>query len=516
MSFEVSGFAGGLSSGLVTGLKLGSALGNSRVQGDVARAMRVNPEQTTAYTAEQGQQLEAIAAAKDENGKPYYSVGHDGKDYTVALSPDRQSGGLESMGAKVEPNSGSGEGRNAQGNSPSASYFHDNVQNSDSIQPAGLASIAPKTQYSMGGKMQEAPFTPSQIQAERLRKAADVYVMAGKPERAIQIEALAEHRRKAAETEESRAMLSKIGEGGIEHLARETPRIVGHYLKQGDVAKAKLFQEFAQSTEGQEYANQYAQANHLVTVGNYEGAIPFLQKLHSRYPDGTRADYSHVGDGKYRVDLIDEQTGKLRGSRTMAAEELSKQALNLLSPIKIVEFQAIQNAKREEQEATQSRQMLLEDRRDQRQELREDRRDNRLAMRLNEAAKQGPKLSLAQEVRNYEIDSARKRIANMSAEELRRKTAPTTATGRENPQYDPLLARDAKLASRRKYGSDDTFDTKLGEQESAASPSASNQGNDVSVRFQSDPEMKGKRLGKQTPHGIEVFDGAGKLIGHYE
>ncbi len=125
------------------------------------------------------------------------------------------------------------------------------------------------------------------------------------------------------------------------------------------------------------------------------------------------------------------------------------------------------------------------------------------------APQQGERLTLAQMRANREIHAARQKIAGLSPEEIRRKTAKQTNTGRENPDFDPALERAVSLAGRRKIGSDDEFD-----QRQVQAPTAQPAG-DVSTRFTADPAMKNHRLGQQTDLGTEVFDAAGKLIGHY-
>jgi hypothetical protein len=101
-------------------------------------------------------------------------------------------------------------------------------------------------------------------------------------------------------------------------------------------------------------------------------------------------------------------------------------------------------------------------------------------------------------------------VAGLSDEDIRQRTTPTTATGRENPLFDPAIARAAKLAGRRKIGDDEAFDQRQPRQ--PAQPS----GDDVAQRFQTDPQMKGNRLGRVTEKGREVFDASGKLIGFYQ
>ena len=125
---------------------------------------------------------------------------------------------------------------------------------------------------------------------------------------------------------------------------------------------------------------------------------------------------------------------------------------------------------------------------------------------------QGERLTLEQMRTNWEIHAARKTIADLSPEDLRRKTAKQTNTGRENPDFDPGLERAVSLAGRRKIGADDEFDQR---QAQVGDPAAQPAG-DVATRFTADPAMKNHRLGKQTDLGTEVFDAAGKLIGHYQ
>jgi len=121
----------------------------------------------------------------------------------------------------------------------------------------------------------------------------------------------------------------------------------------------------------------------------------------------------------------------------------------------------------------------------------------------------GERLTLPQTRSNLEIDAARERIAGMTPQEIQRRTAKITNTGRENPDFDPLLERAATLANRRKYGADDLFDQRQQAQQSAGSDG------DVTTRFKSDQAMQGHRLGKQTDQGTEVFDASGRLVGHY-
>lgn len=126
------------------------------------------------------------------------------------------------------------------------------------------------------------------------------------------------------------------------------------------------------------------------------------------------------------------------------------------------------------------------------------------------------KLTLSQQRGNVEIDAARQSVDGLTPEEVRRRTAKTTDTGRENPDYDPTLAKASTLAARRKIGSDASFDGR---------PQVKPEATDASVRFKSDAAMKGYRIGNlvsyknkqgQTVQGYEVFDASGKAVGYYD
>lgn len=148
-------------------------------------------------------------------------------------------------------------------------------------------------------------------------------------------------------------------------------------------------------------------------------------------------------------------------------------------------------------------------------------------------------LTLPQQRSNAEIEAARNAIAGLTPDEIAHRTARTTNTGRENPEFSEGLAKQVTLAARRKVGSDDQFDQQSTDGSSqvvlAGKPignwsdeqlqkvygSASAAGKakiDAEVMgrlFSKDSSMAGNTLGKQTPNGFEVIDKTGKLIGHY-
>lgn len=122
-------------------------------------------------------------------------------------------------------------------------------------------------------------------------------------------------------------------------------------------------------------------------------------------------------------------------------------------------------------------------------------------------------LTTPQQRTNASIEAARTAIGGMSREELQKKTAKFTTTGRENAAYDPRLDGLWKQATSRKYGDDPHYDAFT--QQSAQANQPQQQPNHEQ-RFSADPAMKGMRLGKQTDRGFEVLDANGRLVGHYD
>lgn len=127
-------------------------------------------------------------------------------------------------------------------------------------------------------------------------------------------------------------------------------------------------------------------------------------------------------------------------------------------------------------------------------------------------------LTKSQQLKNMEIDVARKKTADLSEQDVKLKTSKFTASGRSNPAYDSNLASRLKLAGQRKYGEDATFDAPLDDNNDASAPASAtpNDGNNSALdRFATDSSMTGMRPGRETPDGVEVFDSTGRLVGHY-
>ena len=226
--------------------------------------------------------------------------------------------------------------------------------------------------------------------------------------------------------------------------------------------------------------------------------------------------------------------GEELGAQTLKTDDLLSQAAIYMAPHEAVKHFAERNAKREDSAALLERQTTLETQRQDGRAAADDRRDARTdrqiaaadarAQRTIDAADQrltrtldakgnpnAKPLTVTQQRTNLEIDAAREYISGMDPDEIRRRTAKTTNTGRENPDYDPALARQAGLAARRKIGEDDQFDG--AQRPPPKSPAELRK--EVTARFNTDRTMNKYRLGKDTAQGVEVLDARGKLVGYY-
>lgn len=297
------------------------------------------------------------------------------------------------------------------------------------------------------------------------------------------------------------------------YLERIAPRVQAEYIRQGRIADAKAFQDLMDSQDGKVYTRNWTNAVRKIEMGDLDGAVPDLAKLYTSYPDGRRAQATKLEGGKYQIDMIDEATGKTVNSFALESGDLVRKAAMALRPEKLAEFLATQEGKRTAEAASLNKSIELERLRQDGQEIRDDRRDERLATRLEaDAARRaagGGSLTPVQQRSNAEIDAAREAVAGLSPQEIARRTAKATNTGRENPDYDPGLARQAALANRRKVGDDEVFD---GRQPKPAAPAFDRA--DIAKRFRSEKAMLNYTLGKETPNGVEVLD-KGRVIGHY-
>lgn len=299
------------------------------------------------------------------------------------------------------------------------------------------------------------------------------------------------------------------------YLKNVAPKAIATLLQQGKVTDAKNFGDFVNSEQGKAYAAQWMSGVRKHAIGDNAGALKDFQKLYNdqMYNDGHTMTLTPLADGKtYRADQFDPSGNKI-WSNTGTVDDLAAQGALALEPSKAVEFMAKQQASTAQNAALLERQQQRDDFNFKRDGMRQDRSDARLQKTLDAQAKRAEGtggLTLAQQRDNAEIDSARKTVSGLSADEIRSRTAKTTDTGRDNPSYDPQLSRAVTLANRRKVGADDSFD---GSQTQNSTQNVVRA--DVAKRFRSDHKMLSYRLGNDTPGGVEVLDKTGKVIGHY-
>ncbi len=311
------------------------------------------------------------------------------------------------------------------------------------------------------------------------------------------------------------------------YLERVKPRVIQTYLRQGKPEKAKAYLDFTESEEGRDYTRAWAGAMRKVAGGDFDGAIPSLEKLYTSIPDGQRARATHLGEGRYRLDFLDEKSGEVIRSGEQDSATLARSAAMFLDPARAVQWYATREAELAREQIADRRFQRQYEANAQREEIREDRRDERLQSRLDASENNlerrlsaRGRLTATQERSNLEIDAAREYIAGLTPEEIRQRTTTHMASGRENPLFDNALSRAAKLASRRKVGENDPyFDQRQG-QDQQPKPAATDGKKQTPIEaaraaMAADPAMKGYRLGQQTLKGFEVLDANGKRVGYF-
>ncbi len=331
------------------------------------------------------------------------------------------------------------------------------------------------------------------------------------------------------------------------YLEKVAPRTIQVMLKNGDVEGAKRFQDFVGSEQGKAYTKGWVTGLRKLSMGDNKGAIQDFERLYNTqlYGDGMTVKLEPNEDGSQYVVTQYGQDGQTLGSRTMKTTDLAKQAALALEPATAIKALAEEESRRATEGAALEKQTLIETHRDQREatkeeardqrtEAAEDRRDARLSKQLASMERRaqgsgGERVTLTQKANNAEIVAARRRVAGLSAEDIRKKTQQYTDTGRSNEAFDPQLAAAVRKANERMVGEDPEFDqynapkkptpqpaqpTKPATQAAqAAQPAATRQ--ELAKKFRSDHTMHNYKLGNETAHGVEVLDRSGKLVGYY-
>lgn len=440
--------------------------------GDV---MNAKQEQVVTHTPDQLKSIQDIIAAKDQDGNAHYSV-QKSDDGSVSITPNVKAEGVDQS-------------------------------------PINIEELKGKVTTKFLGKEYDKPLTDTQERSARHQALSGIYGKYGDHAGSMRSESIAKSLSEQADDEAVRdvikkglpttpgqqaapmlppdqntaAATAKRGTGLVEspktqldaYLESVAPKVKETLVQQGRFAEANNYSKFIDTEQGKAYAKEWSKAIGLLGAGDYKGALGVLENMYNRqiYNDGRTVKLDPLEGGKhYQMTIM--QGDQVIGTKKLPTSELTHVAASALAPEKYVQSQL-------------------------RQQYALERQANRPT--------RGNNPTLTQQARNLEIDSARDQVSGLSPEDIRSRTAKTTDTGRENPNYDPALARNVTLASRRKVGTDEAFDQR---NQSNVAPTKA-QPNQIASKFASDPTVRGMSLGNRTPKGFEVFDSNGKLIGHY-
>ncbi|MFD1895103.1 hypothetical protein [Ottowia beijingensis] len=536
--------------GLIDGGLKGYHLGRQIQQNQAAdAALSAKPEQSQGYTAEDGKRIEALANAKDAEGQPLYTIGtDDAGNYTA--TPNLAGGGMQ--GAGILPS------QVVQRQTVTDFMGTRHAGELSEREVSGLRARKLIEAGAMSDPLRAAAAGVQLDQAERLRAKED-REEADRQRLAAAVRAdrggmpsSATAGAPAASTFTPGGPLPGAAVGGAaqpgpasqgvqdsaltNYLQTSTPRVVDELLRQGKIDQAKAYQTFIDTEQGRKYAQAWTDGVRRFSFGDTNGALKSFEGLYNSQlaRDGQSVRLTPGKEAGAMVVTMFGPKGEELGAQTLKTDDLLSQAAIYMAPHEAVKHFAERNAKREDSAALLERQTTLETQRQDGRAAADDRRDARTdrqiaaadarAQRTIDAADQrltrtldakgnpnAKPLTVTQQRTNLEIDAAREYISGMDPDEIRRRTAKTTNTGRENPDYDPALARQAGLAARRKIGEDDQFDG--AQRPPPKSPAELRK--EVTARFNTDRTMNKYRLGKDTDKGTEVLDARGKLVGYY-
>lgn len=251
-----------------------------------------------------------------------------------------------------------------------------------------------------------------------------------------------------------------------------------------------------------------------------EGTKNALLKFHSGNVQGGIDEFNQNGSRRAKLissEKVDTEVGGVKMPTTLVTmedENGNRQTINAAHALYSMvgmekQLDIMINARKEAQTEKHHTETLAQTSKHQDETETETKRHNIASEDIYRTkAQNSGGITLPQQRTNYEIESARKYIANLSPQVIQKRTQQYSATGRENPDYDPTLAAKVRQANHRKYGEDEDF-------AAISTPPMNNGLPDISANFSADLSMKGHRLGNKTPQGFEVLDANGKLIGHY-
>ena len=529
----------GFLTGLINGGLKGYALGR-QIQQDQATdaALSAKPEQSTGYTAEDGKRIEALANAKNADGSAAYTIGTDA-DGNYTATPTLAGGG--DPGAAVLPSQVIRQQTvtDFMGNRHAGELSESQVatMRARKLIEAG-AMTDPMRAASAGAQLDAAERLRAKDEREEIERQRVRAAYAGMPA-PTPSGATAAGPAASAFTPGGTgpsAVAGSVGprgpagqaiqEGPLNnYLARSTPKVVDELLRQGKVDEAKAYQGFVDSQQGREYARAWTDGVRRLSFGDTNGALKTFEGLYNSQlaRDGQTVRLTPGSEqGTVVATLLDPKGQPVGAPRQFNTEEFVGQAAIYMAPHEAVKHFAERNAKREDSAGLLARNQAMEDQRQAGRAAADDRRDARSQAQIDAAdrraqaqidaadrrltrtldAKGNPNakpLTVTQQRTNLEIDAAREYVSGIPPEEIRRRTAKTTNTGRENPDYDPALARQAALANRRKIGDDDDFDN--AQRPPPKSPAEVRK--EVAARFKADRGMNKYTMGKDTDKGAE-------------
>lgn len=287
--------------GLTNGYELGRKMYKDYELGQV---MSATPEEATGYTAQDGEQLKAMAEAKDENGKPYYTIGNDDKgNYTVT------------------PNFGEDPKQIVMQQGTRTSFLGQDYDGT--LTPEKMSAIR-------NSKMADVLAKYDPLQAEAIRRGNKQAELTD-----IQIKGAERQDRLAQRQEDQQNLMDNINNSVSEYArSRVKPDANGHapdftHDDFYEISKERtrlladngLFDQAQASanTALQYYGNKLevekkqreqdvGNAVALASRGDYKAAINAYNKY---LPDGfTATDVVKNNDGSYTVNRVDSATGK--------------------------------------------------------------------------------------------------------------------------------------------------------------------------------------------------------------
>jgi hypothetical protein len=154
-----------IAAGFQSGIALGRAFNEGRERRRLEGIRTAAPEMSQGYTAEQGQQLEAIAAARDQEGRPFYNVQTDSSG-NYSVTPNFPTGQTPQVGL-----TGLADGLQDGGNAAEQLNFRAQQRAAQSA-PQPIPFNQQRVTDFLGRRF-EGELTPDRIEAMRSRAMAE-------------------------------------------------------------------------------------------------------------------------------------------------------------------------------------------------------------------------------------------------------------------------------------------------------------------------------------------------------